>query len=366
MKPKILIIDDEKDNLSSLDRLLRKDFHVFTCENGEAGIETLKKNPDFAVIVSDQRMPKMSGVEFLEKCQEIAPQITRILLTGYADIDSVIEAINRGQVWKFINKPWEPDDLVWTIHKSAERTQMQKNIDAAWVQIQAKDWAKTRLLQILKHEFNTLPQILEAIESFTPNSEAKTFLESLNKRISIIQNDIKELLEEPTVSTNETTHEPVEHWLKNLGVEEKQRNVHNVNIQNIHLKSPVDKITEDSKILLGLIQNNSQKITPQLRLIDWENPRHSSLIVEFQIKSPQAICPSGLEAAAQKTPYPVIWASMLEPFVDMGDFLNHSQGLRVQVATSIRRLLQNGIRVTLSSSTDGTDVILRFLVPAGI
>ena len=95
----ILIIDDERDNLEALKRMLRGQYDVSTTESPFDALRLIQSKL-FHVIVSDQRMPEMTGVEFLEKAKKLSPLSTRILLTGYTDIESVIESINRGQIYR--------------------------------------------------------------------------------------------------------------------------------------------------------------------------------------------------------------------------------------------------------------------------
>lgn len=104
----ILIIDDENEILWSLKQLFQEEFKIHTALNAEKGFELLAQN-DIHLIISDQWMPGMTGIEFLEKVKELYPDTIRILLTGYADIDVVMHAINRGHVYKYLTKPWNPE-----------------------------------------------------------------------------------------------------------------------------------------------------------------------------------------------------------------------------------------------------------------
>ncbi|MDP2756950.1 MAG: HD domain-containing protein [Desulfurivibrionaceae bacterium] len=115
-KGKILFVDDEENILRSLQRLfLDEEVEVFTAPSGAKGLEILAREGGVGVIVSDQRMPEMSGVDFLEKSKAISPQSIRILLTGYADVNAAIDAINRGSTFRYLNKPWNDEELVQTV-----------------------------------------------------------------------------------------------------------------------------------------------------------------------------------------------------------------------------------------------------------
>lgn len=107
----LLLVDDEENIASALTRLLRRDgYKILRANGGEAGMELLRQN-EVGVIISDQRMPGMTGVEFLSEVKKHHPDTARIVLSGYTDLNSVTDAINRGAVYKFLTKPWD-DDLL--------------------------------------------------------------------------------------------------------------------------------------------------------------------------------------------------------------------------------------------------------------
>lgn len=123
---RILFVDDEEGVLRSLQRLfIDEDFEIFTASSGKAGLDILKSN-NIAVIVSDQRMPEMSGAEFLEKAGKLAPDSVKIVLTGYADINAAMDAINKGGAYRYITKPWNDNDLIITVLNAAERFKLIK------------------------------------------------------------------------------------------------------------------------------------------------------------------------------------------------------------------------------------------------
>ncbi len=118
---KILCVDDEPNVLKSLIRLfMDEDYEVLTAESGEDGLKELEDNQDVQVVISDYRMPGMNGVDFLKQVCEKYPDTVRIVLSGYADTAAVVDAINEGQIYKFIPKPWNDDELKVTIAKAAE------------------------------------------------------------------------------------------------------------------------------------------------------------------------------------------------------------------------------------------------------
>src|SRR5271157_4062858 len=123
---RVLFVDDEENVLKSLRRLfLDEDIEILTASSGKEGLDLLK-GKEVSVIVSDQRMPEMTGVEFLEKSNKISPNSVRILLTGYADITAVVSAINKGGVYRYITKPWNDTDLIISVLNAVERYRLVK------------------------------------------------------------------------------------------------------------------------------------------------------------------------------------------------------------------------------------------------
>lgn len=114
MNRTVLFVDDDLNVLKAVERLfIDEDISVITAGTGEAALEVIRSRP-VAVIVSDNLMPRMRGIEFLERAKGIAPESIRILMTGYADMQAAIDAINRGEVYRFITKPWNDSELIET------------------------------------------------------------------------------------------------------------------------------------------------------------------------------------------------------------------------------------------------------------
>jgi serine phosphatase RsbU (regulator of sigma subunit)/ActR/RegA family two-component response regulator len=126
-----MVVDDEPDNLDLLYRTFRRDFQVYKADSALSALEVLDEQGEMAVIISDQRMPEMNGTEFLGKTVERFPDTIRILLTGYTDVEDLVEAINSGQVFKYITKPWNPEDLKLVINQASEtyKYYRQRNVE---------------------------------------------------------------------------------------------------------------------------------------------------------------------------------------------------------------------------------------------
>ena len=125
-KLKLLVVDDEPDNLDLLYRTFRRDFKVYKADSAFTAMDVLEAEGEMALIISDQRMPEMNGTEFLGKTFEIFPNTVRILLTGYTDVEDLVEAINSGKVFKYITKPWNPEELKVVVKQASETYKMVK------------------------------------------------------------------------------------------------------------------------------------------------------------------------------------------------------------------------------------------------
>jgi response regulator RpfG family c-di-GMP phosphodiesterase len=123
----ILFVDDEANILSSLNRLFRPlGYKIYTAESGAKGLEVLQQHT-IDLVVSDMRMPEMNGAQFLEKVRENWPDTVRILLTGYAEIGATIDAINKGQIYRYVSKPWEDSDIALTIKLALVQKKLERD-----------------------------------------------------------------------------------------------------------------------------------------------------------------------------------------------------------------------------------------------
>jgi response regulator RpfG family c-di-GMP phosphodiesterase len=124
-KPKILCVDDEANVLSALKRQLRHDFDVSVAEDARKGMAILLRDGPFPIVMSDMRMPVIDGVSFLSKVREKSPDSVRVLLTGYADLDSAVGAVNRGQIFRFLTKPCQREDLLSALSEAVEQYRLK-------------------------------------------------------------------------------------------------------------------------------------------------------------------------------------------------------------------------------------------------
>ncbi|MEO1055203.1 MAG: response regulator, partial [Bacteroidota bacterium] len=121
----ILYVDDEEANLRVFKSAFKWEYHVLIANSGMEGLEVLEHN-DVQLVITDQRMPEMTGVEFLEKVVEKYPDVIRVILTGYSDMEAIVDAINKGKIYYYIRKPWNEEDVKITIDKALEAYGLKK------------------------------------------------------------------------------------------------------------------------------------------------------------------------------------------------------------------------------------------------
>lgn len=162
---KILCVDDEQNVLNALKRLfLDEEYTILTAASGKDGLKILKRE-GVQIIISDYRMPGMNGVDFLKEARKKWPDTVRIVLSGYADTAAIVSAINEGQIYKFVPKPWNDEELKVTISNAIERYHLFKKNKEFTEELQRKNDELTRL-----------------------NKELKSHLEFRSKALSIQQN----------------------------------------------------------------------------------------------------------------------------------------------------------------------------------
>lgn len=173
----VLLVDDERSILNALTRLLRRQgYEVVTAESGQAGIDILtERSNSISLIISDQRMPGMSGSQFLECAAKLAPDAQRFTLTGYSDINAVIDAVNKGKIHRYLTKPWNDDDLLDQVRLALDQVELrlenerlrklteQQNIELADLnqQLEKKVTERTWALQIQNKRLETVNRGLE-------------------------------------------------------------------------------------------------------------------------------------------------------------------------------------------------------------
>jgi signal transduction histidine kinase len=167
-KPSLLVVDDEPDLVQSVKDLLRYEYRVFGVTRAAEGLQIMEREP-IDIVMSDQRMPEMTGVEFLKRLREKYPDTIRLLFTAYADINAVTDAINEGNVYRYITKPWEPDELRAVLRQAAdyrhliverkrltsELQEKNKQLESANQELRRANEMKKIFIKVASHELCT-------------------------------------------------------------------------------------------------------------------------------------------------------------------------------------------------------------------
>ena len=174
----LLIVDDESNVLRSLKRLLfETDYRILTAESGDEGLKMFENESSIQLVISDYRMPEMNGVEFLKRVKELYPDTIRIILSGYADVIAIVEAINDGEIYKFISKPWNDQDLLTTVmrafeqynlvqenrHLNEELVRRNKDLEDVAHELESKVQERTKDLQMKNRALAIAHRILDLL-----------------------------------------------------------------------------------------------------------------------------------------------------------------------------------------------------------
>jgi response regulator RpfG family c-di-GMP phosphodiesterase len=169
IKHTVLCVDDEQNILNALKRLLRKEnYRLLTAASGREGLEMLAQN-QVEVVVSDQRMPEMNGTEFLKEVKQRYPNIIRIILTGYTEVDTITEAINEGSIYKFFLKPWNDHNLQLELRQALEQYDLIE--------------ANKNLNEMIRHQNDELKAVNDNLEAIV--KERTRSLEVQNQALQL-------------------------------------------------------------------------------------------------------------------------------------------------------------------------------------
>lgn len=180
----ILYVDDEEQNLISMKATFRKDYNVFTAKSGKEGLQVMKNN-EIHMVVTDQRMPGMTGVEFLEVVVPEYPDTIRILLTGFSDVEAIIGAINSGRVFRYITKPWDENELRMTFENGRQLFDLQKRNNVLLKELKQKVEEQEKTLKLF------MKYVPEAIVEQSLNNTNDTLLGGELRHVTVLFCDIR-------------------------------------------------------------------------------------------------------------------------------------------------------------------------------
>jgi class 3 adenylate cyclase len=171
----VLVVDDEQDSLDLLQRTLRRECIVFAAKSGETALRLLKDN-NISMIIADQKMPEMTGTELFQHTLKVCPEVTRIILTGYSDVEDLIDAINTGHVYRYITKPWKPEELKMTVRQVLDRLDLQNENEGLLQELQDQ---VSKLANSIEKEV----RIRKVFERYVPEKVVSEVLERADEHL---------------------------------------------------------------------------------------------------------------------------------------------------------------------------------------
>jgi two-component system, sensor histidine kinase and response regulator len=345
-KPKLLCVDDDQDNLSAVEAILSQDFEVLTFRSALEALEHLNKDSDFTIILSDQRMPEMNGVDFLEETLKINPKPIRILFTGYSDFESAIEAINRAQIYRYLTKPWAPTDLILTLKEAAEKFNLSNEVklkneqlQKAISDLQAMDKIKTNFMILINHELKTpltaINSYLELLKEEIEDNSQKKYLQRIEEgceRLKFLTDEVVYLLNNNNEALENMVYELSETNIVELLRPYKNNENFRLTINTNELTVPMsEKILKN--VLERLIQNSSRFKNRGIVEIT-VNDAEDDIVFEISNYSD--------EYTAEDL------KRVLEPFEFKRNVMNHSKGLGLGLPIVQVLLKKIGSDLTLS------------------
>lgn len=280
-KIKILYIDDDPNNLNAFKSAFRKDYQIYLAPSAEEGHQILLTH-EIQIIIADQRMPGMTGIEFFAMILKEFPNPIRILLTGYTDPDALINAINKGQVYRYIYKPWNEQELRVAIENAYEIYHIRQQLERKNAELRKKNDElsnlKDRLFSVIAHDLrgpiSSLRSILEMIShGHISDQEFKDLSAQLYKRVDLTYKLLDNLLnwsklqmKSFTVAFKKTSLDRIVQECVDLIKEDAQK-------KNITIETLFDEdylLSTEPEMLKAVIRNlltNAVKFTPEHRKI---------------------------------------------------------------------------------------------------
>lgn len=183
-KPNILYVDDEQNNLDAFVSAFRRYYNIFSATSAREGLEILRKHP-IEIILTDQRMPEMTGVQFLEVVIPEYPHAIRMIVTGYIDINAIVKAINTGKVFSYITKPWDVDTLKQTLDRAALIYRLEETNRSLVKELQEKVNEQDRVMKIFKRYVPE--QVIKSVE----HEEESQIIQGENRIVTVLFADIR-------------------------------------------------------------------------------------------------------------------------------------------------------------------------------
>lgn len=359
MKHTLLCVDDELDNVETLERLFRSSYRVLKATSAEQALEVLRAEP-VSVILSDHRMPKTTGVEFLIQALAIQPEAIRILLTGYSDLNAVIAAINQGQIYRYLSKPWNNEELKGVVAQAVEKFEMKnelreknRQLEKTLAELKVLDQAKNHFMILVNHELKTpltgILSFLDLLQETPLTEEQKLFANRIQGNAQRLQKMISEVLELISAEIAQTplkldglsSQSAIGEVLRNFNDSARLRNLaFEVTGEDALVKADRDAL---NGVLKRLIDN-------AVKFADAD-----SKITIKAVPTPAGKIRFAVENRGPRLDEKTI-AAIKKPFVLNENILNHSKGLGLGLSLSEALLRRHDSRLEISSSGQGVRV----------
>ena len=363
-KPTILCVDDENDNLEALERIFRKKYNILKAISGPDALQIIDKSGDsISLILTDQRMPDMTGIEVLEKVIGRYPDMIRILITGFTDLESVIQAINKGQIYQYITKPWDPVELSNTVDRAVERFTVgrelaikTKQLETAYNELKTLDDAKSKFMILINHELKTpltsIINFLSLLNETPLTDDQKLYIDRTIKSSNKLRQIIEDVLILVRAELNQIHLDPqalimttIENLVnpENLTAKTKKHLIFVENIDALEFKAD-KRIFEQ---VLNRILSNAIKHSQDSSVIEIKGSKIGNFYEFKMINKGENIS----EPALKK---------IFLPFYIDENIMNHSVGLGLGLSICDKLLKLHGTSLNIRNVEDGVQVAFYF------
>lgn len=364
IKPTILCVDDENDNLEALERIFRKKYTVLKASSGKQALDLIQQSGnEISLILTDQRMPEMTGIEVLERVIGQYPEMIRILITGFTDLESVIQAINKGQIYQYITKPWDPVELSNTVDRAVDRYMVgkelalrTKQLEIAYNELKTLDDAKSKFMILINHELKTpltsIINFLSLLNESPLTEDQKLYVDRTIKSSNKLKQIIDDVLILVRAELNQLHLDPqaiilssVEHLINAENQAFKARK-HLLLVETIEsLEFKADKRLFEQ--ILNRILNNAIKFATESSVIEIKGSKIGNFY-EFKVfNNGENIAESSLK-------------KIFQPFFIDENIMNHSIGLGLGLSICDKLLKLHGTSLNIRNVEQGVQVAFYF------
>lgn len=360
-KQTILCVDDEIDNVQALERIFRAKYTVLKATSGHEALKVLDQHRGpVALIITDQRMPEMTGVEFLSKTIESHPDTVRILLTGYTDIESVVSAVNTGQISRYLSKPWDPVDLEATVDQAVERFVMSRELkekndelNKAYQELKTLDQAKNQFMVLINHELKTpLTTVLsfsELLKETLLNEEQALCLDRIQKGAQRLKNLVDDALIVVGAETRtlKVKISPFDSRSLDVSLPEEISRIQRQKNQTLNMQVIEKRLVGDQALLrqvLLRIIHNAMKFGREGSSIEISTALTTPHRVKFSVRNEgSSISPTVID-------------KIMRPFFIDEDVMNHSTGMGLGLTVCQAILKSHSSQIEIQNVSNGVEV----------